>query len=63
MADKKIKQDNFLKRLSVRRYKKMRSHINELQSFFDESIGALKNMIEAGIEEERLRNRKEDRGK
>ena len=47
-------------RLSYQRYKKMTSHLDELQAFFNESIGALKNMIETGKEEETERQRKDD---
>ena len=52
---------NFTKRLSVKRYKKMRSHLNELRGFFLENLGAFDNMIEAGMEEERMRRRKHDK--
>lgn len=47
-------------RLSYKRYQKMSSHISELEAFFHENIGALKNMIEAGKEEEHERRRKDD---
>ena len=52
--------NNFKNRLSYKRYKKMRSHISELEAFIQGSLGALKNMIEAGIKEERSRKRKPD---
>ncbi len=45
-------------RLSYKRYKKMLAHICEQEAFFHTSMGALKNMIEVGIEEERSRKRK-----
>ena len=47
-------------RLTIKRYKKMRSHVEELKGFFLENFGALLNMIEAGEEEERTRQRKDD---
>ena len=52
--------NNFEKRLSYKRYEKMRSHLEELSAFFYENLGAMKNMIEAGMEEERARRRKSD---
>ncbi len=48
------------RRLSYQRYKKMRSHIEELKGFFLENLGALQNMIEAGMEEEMQRKRRDD---
>ena len=60
MNKSKSRKKYAYKRLSFLRYKKMRSHISELQAFFHENIGALLNMIEAGIDEERERERKDD---
>lgn len=50
----------YTNRLSYKRYKKMRSHVLELRDFVSESIGAMLNMFEAGMEEEARRNRKDD---
>lgn len=58
-----MKNNNFTKRLSYQRYKKMHSHLEELRGFFLESLGALENMIETGMEEERKRQRADDRRK
>ena len=60
VAAQKVK-NNFTKRLSYQRYKKMRSHLEELRGFFLENLGALENMIDAGMEEERDRQRKNDK--
>lgn len=57
----KTKKNNFTKRLSYRRHKKMWSHVDELEAFVLENIRALKNMIKAGIKEERNRWRKNDK--
>ena len=56
-------QENFAKRLSYRRWKKMRSHVDEMQASFLERVGGLKNMIDAGMEEEQNRTRKSDKRK
>lgn len=56
-----MRKNSYTKRLSYKRYKKMRSHIEELKSFIDENIGAMKNMIDSGMEEEKDRSRKDDR--
>lgn len=53
-------KNNYAKRLTYKRYKKMRSHINELRGFFLENLGAFENMIDAGMEEEQVRRRKGD---
>ena len=53
--------NNFTKRLSYKRYKKMRSHLQELRGFFLEHMGSFDAMIEAGMEEERGRRRKGDK--
>jgi len=35
----------------------MRSHLEELRGFFLENLGALENMIDIGLEEEKARRR------
>ena len=60
-GDEMTQNNNYTKRLSYQRWKKMRSHLDELQGFFQESLGALKNMIETGMDEERGRQRKNDK--
>jgi len=42
-----MENNDFKKRLSYKRYKKMRSHLNELRSFISENLGAFENMIDA----------------
>ena len=49
------------KRQVIEKVKKMRSHLQELSCFFNQRMGALENMIEAFIEEELIRKRKEDK--
>lgn len=56
-----MKNNNFTKRLSYKRYKKMRAHVDELKGFLLEHIGSLYAMIDSGMEEERERRRKNDK--
>ena len=49
--------NKYKQRLSFRRYKKMRNHLEELRGFFLESLGALENMIDTAIDEEKTRRR------
>lgn len=49
------------KRKSYKRFKKMLSHLEEFESFFNQRMGALKNMIEAAIDDEYATKRKHDK--
>jgi len=59
VASKKI--NDYTKRLTYKRWKKIRSHVGELKAFFLENIGALYNMVDAGMEEEQRRRRRNDK--
>lgn len=56
MASSQVK-----KRKSHKRYNKMIAHLDEFESFFNQRMGALKNMIEAAKDDDYAAKRKHDK--